>query len=136
MAKTGCYDPAVGSNKLGFSVTAVGADLPAGAVLRFSYSGGNSYPSAAGTIPGMSNVVENKQGAALFAGAYGTMTFTLNEPILKGTTQTVTFSYRIGPAAQRDQATFAITSGLTTANNSNAGNDKASYTIGSGSCAN
>lgn len=136
VAKTGCYDPAVGTNTLGFSVTAQGADLPAGAVLRFSYSGGNNYPEAKGTLPGMSNVVENRQGMGAFAGVYGTMTFTLKQPILARTTQTVTFSYCIGPAAQRDQATFAIVSGLTAANNTNAGNDKASYTIGSGSCAN
>lgn len=134
VAATGCTDPLVGNNTLNFAVTAIGADLPAGSVLRFTYSGGNSYPTWSGTLATMSNTTENRQGTASFSRAYGTVSFTLRQAITRGTTATVAFSYDIGLAAQSATATFAIVSGLTAANNYSTDNDSAHYNIGQGSC--
>lgn len=135
VARTGCYDPAIGTNTLSFSVSAVrGGILPSGSVLRFGYSGGNSWASWSGTLADHSTVSEVKNGAAVAASAYGTVTFRTTADLPSGAAWSVTFGYKIGPAAKTDMATLAIVSGVPSQYNVDATNDSASYTIGSGSC--
>ncbi|MDO4919071.1 MAG: hypothetical protein Q4A22_05990 [Kocuria sp.] len=132
---TSCSDGSGNLNNIPFTVSTVnGAVIPAGTVFTVNYAGGSTTPTWSGTLATNSTAaITPGNNTSTNGGRYGSITFTLKNPMPASTTWTLNLSMDIGALITGQRTTLSLTSSIPDQNH-NTSNDTATHEMYFGGC--
>lgn len=135
VGKLACSDASGRNSNIPFTVTTVGgAVLPIGTVFTVSYAGGSNRPTWNGSLADNSTAtIQPGDDTSINGGRYGTIKFTLRNPMPANSTWNLNVVMDIGSFITGQYTSLALTSSIPSQNR-DVTNDSASHEMRFGRC--